>query len=84
MFNHQILIKQSEIKQQELSKWLHERREQRAEDKRYKEQQRLLKIMEDAEEKERLLKLKRDEEKKAAEEAAAKKAKKKGDKKGKK
>eukprot|EP01038_Epipyxis_sp_PR26KG_P005658 gene5658-7814_t len=76
-------IKDNEVKQEELQKWLAERREQRAEDKRLTEEQRIAKLIEDAEERKRIADKKREEDRKAAEEAAAKKAKKK-DKKGKK
>lgn len=73
-------LKEQEKKGIELSKWLQERREQRAEDKRSNEELRIQRLQEELEEKKRLLEMQKEEERKAAEEAAAKKAKKKGDK----
>lgn len=73
-------LHESERKRVELAKWLQERREGRAEDKRVNEELRIQKLQEELEEKKRLLELQKEEERKAAEEAAAKKAKKKGDK----
>lgn len=71
----------AEQRRVDLAKWLQERREERAEDRRQSEQNRIFKIQEEAEERKRLRDLLLAEEKKAAESAAEKKGKKKGDKK---
>lgn len=67
-----------ERKNGELSTWLQERRDQRAEARRMSERDRILKMQEELEERKRLVEMRKEEERKAAEEAAAKKAKKKG------
>ncbi len=65
------------MKQQELAKWLKDRRDQRAEDRRLAEEARIQHMQEEQEERKRLADIKRDEMRKAEAEAAAKKAKKK-------
>eukprot|EP01036_Dinobryon_divergens_P028081 gene28081-36970_t len=77
-------IQEAQVDKQQLAEWLQERRDQRAEEKRLGEEQRIALMQEELEEKKRLEALRKEEERKAAEEAAAKKAKKKGGKKGKK
>jgi hypothetical protein len=72
-----IFLSQADHKRKDLSKWLQERREQRAEDKRSNEELRIQIMQEELEEKKRLMILQKEEERKAAEEAAAKKSKKK-------
>ena len=76
-FDFTIILK-DERKQGDLSTWLQERRDQRAETRRLSERDRILKMQEEMEERKRLVEMRKEEERKAAEEAAAKKAKKKG------
>lgn len=63
---------------------MEERRNYRAESKRIAEEERIAKMIADAEEAKRLIELDKEAQRKAAEELAAKKAKKKDKKKGKK
>jgi hypothetical protein len=72
-----LALKEDEKKQEELAKWLKDRRDQRAEDRRVAEEVRIIKMQEEMEERKRLNDIKKEEDRKAAEEAAAKKAKKK-------
>lgn len=67
---------EDEAKAQELRKWLDERRDDRAENRRGAEERRIAQMQEEMEEMKRLMDIKAAEEKKAAEELAAKKAKK--------
>lgn len=72
-----VKLSQDERKQEELAKWLKDRRDQRAEDRRLAEEARIQRMQEEQEERKRLADIKKEEERKAAEEAAEKKAKKK-------
>ena len=78
------ILLQADIKARDLSSWLEQRRNQRANSRRLAEEERIDKEKLEAEEKARLELEQRERERKAQEEAEAKKKKKKGKGKGKK